>query len=118
MSSPSPIACDMTALDEDARQEHRAVSTAVFGQIDSAQELSDGYAFRLPTRTETIRKAGAFVARERLCCPFFRFSLDVGSEHGPVWLEVTGREGVKAFVEDTVLPYWNLDAAASRTSPQ
>jgi hypothetical protein len=108
MSNLSPIACDMTALDEAEREAHEAVSEAVFDQVSALRELSDGYALRLPAETEAIQKAGAFVSRERLCCPFFQFSVEVSSEHGPVWLEMTGRKGVKAFIEETVLPYWDF----------
>lgn len=110
MSTPTPLACDLTAIGEENREQHRATSNDVFESVLAARELSSGYAFRLPTDTETIQKAGAFIARERLCCPFFRFRLVVRSEKSPVWLEISGRDGVKAFIEDTVLPYWDLEA--------
>ena len=52
-----------------------------------------------------IEHAGAFVARERLCCPFFHFTLDVPPDGGAVRLEVTGREGVKEYIEESLLPH-------------
>lgn len=111
MSDPPPIACDPTALDEDERAVHAESATALFECITDLRELSDGYAFRLPAETEVVRNAGAFVSRERLCCPFFHFTLEVTSDEGPVWLHLTGRDGVKAYVEEAVLPYWDLDRA-------
>lgn len=111
MTDPSPIACDPTAIDEADREEHQQVSTSVFEHITDLQELPDGYAFRLPTDTDVVQDAGVFVSRERLCCPFFHFRLDVSSNDGPVWLEVTGRDGVKQYIEDAVLPYWELTPA-------
>src|SRR5690242_2729433 len=36
---------------------------------------------------------------ERLRCPFFAFQLEVGSDHQPLWLRITGREGVKPFMQ-------------------
>lgn len=104
MSDPSPIACDLSALDSDALSEHKRISEAVLGSVTEVRERPDGYAFRLPTETGMIRKAATFVARERLCCPFFDFTLEVERERGPVWLAVSGRDGVKEYVEDAVLP--------------
>lgn len=111
MSDPSPIACDPTAIDKDEREAHEKNATALFERITDLRERSDGYAFRLPAETEVVRSAGAFISRERLCCPFFRFTLEVTSDEGPVWLHLTGRDGVKAYVEEAVLPYWDLDRA-------
>ncbi len=109
MSDSSPIACDPSAIDEAEHDEHRRVSNALFERITDLRELSDGYAFRLPAETDVVQAAGTFVSRERLCCPFFHFTLKVSSAKGPVWLELTGRDGVKAYIEDAVLPYWGLE---------
>jgi len=34
-----------------------------------------------------------------LCCPFFDIDLRVEKEGGPLWLRLTGREGVKQFIK-------------------
>lgn len=115
MSGPPPIACDPTAIDEDEHEAHREVSNAVFESITDVQELSDGYAFRLPADTEVVQNAGTFVSRERLCCPFFDFGLEVPAEKTPVWLKMTGRDGVKDYIEDAVLPYWDLHRTDEET---
>lgn len=101
MSSPAPIACDLSALDSEALDEHERISEFVLGSVTEVREQPDGYAFRLPT--ETIRRAATFIARERRCCPFFDFTLQVERDEGPVCLSVSGREGVKQYVEDSVL---------------
>src|SRR6185436_16363361 len=36
--------------------------------------------------------------RERLCCPFFTFEIVAEREGGPLWLNLRGRKGVKAFI--------------------
>lgn len=113
MSTESPIACNLTAIDSDEREKHRQTAEAVFEAIDELRELPDGYAFRLPPDTQIITQAGAFFSRERLCCPFFNFTLEVTPEQGPVWLQLTGREGVKQYVEEAVLPYWDFEKEAS-----
>ena len=60
--------------------------------------MPDGYAFRLPNESDVLLKAAEFIALERLCCPFFGFSLEVEPEGGALWLRLTGREGVKPFI--------------------
>jgi hypothetical protein len=47
----------------------------------------------------TIQKIAEWVTLERLCCPFFNFELDVNQGDNSVWLKLTGREGVKQFIE-------------------
>lgn len=108
MNSRTPIACDLSAIDEANIEDHRANSEEVFKAINEVREIADGYKFKLPADTGVIKHAGAFVARERLCCPFFEFKLKVQPDHKPVWLILTGREGVKAYMEEALLP--QLDA--------
>jgi len=38
------------------------------------------------------------VALERRCCPFFEFTIEVGSEGNSTWLSLAGEEGVKDFI--------------------
>ncbi|MDR8391890.1 hypothetical protein NC796_12095 [Aliifodinibius sp. S!AR15-10] len=108
MSTRPPIACDLSAIDENELEDHRENGQAVFDAINKIREIPDGYAFRIPAQTDTIRRAGAFIARERLCCPFFDFTLTIPSDHQPVWLKLTGREGVKPYIKEMLLP--QLDA--------
>jgi hypothetical protein len=111
MSSDSdqpPIACDLSAIDDEDRDSHRHSAETVFEAIEGVRKVDDGYAFRLPPETTVVAQAGAFVARERLCCPFFDFTLEVTSNEGPVWLTLSGRDGVKEYVEDAVISHWDL----------
>ena len=95
----SPFACNMTAIPPQERGHHIAAIEAVFGAVEEVRELPDGYAFRLANETELLLKVADFLAKERLCCPFFGFSLQIEPEGGPVWLSLTGREGVKPFIQ-------------------
>jgi hypothetical protein len=98
----SPIACDMSAIEPALRAVHIARGGRVFRAAEEIREMPDGYAFRLPNESDTLLKAAEFVALERLCCPFLGFALEVAPEGGPVWLRLTGREGVKAFIREEV----------------
>jgi hypothetical protein len=98
-NNESPIACDLTALNAEQRARHKIVMQQLHASSQEVQELFDGYAFRFSNETSTILTAAEFVTLERLCCPFLNFVLEVECEGGPVWLRVTGREGVKHFVK-------------------
>lgn len=105
----TPIACEITAIDETERQRHNQNALAVFSSVREIKELPDGYRFRLPTDTDIITKAGVFISRERLCCPFFNFTLEVTPGHGPVWLNLTGREAVKSYTRENIVSQLKQD---------
>lgn len=92
-----PFSCDMTAIAPEERPLHRAAIAGVFGATEAVEALSDGYAFRLAGGAAMLARAADFIDRERLCCPFFGFVLKL-EPGGPLWLHLTGREGVKPFI--------------------
>jgi hypothetical protein len=97
----SPLACDRSALTAEERKRHfeelgpklRALKTDV-------RELPDGYEFAFPSDAETYRLLAEWAAGERACCPFFDVDVRSTREKGPVFLSLTGREGVKGFIQD------------------
>jgi hypothetical protein len=93
-----PLACDMAAIPADQREVHFARAEHLFGEaVQERHELPDGYAFRF--RADDYPHLAAFIANERLCCPFFRFGLELTPARGPIWLRITGGDGVKAFMQ-------------------
>ena len=101
-TNQSPLACDMTAIPAEQRPIHLAASRQLFSQIQATRELSDGYQFRFTNDADILTGLAQFVALEKLCCPFLGFAIEVEAENGPVWLRLTGREGVKAFIKEEV----------------
>jgi hypothetical protein len=95
----SPFACRMDAIEADRRPQHIATSRHLFSAVSEIKELTNGYAFRLPDEAEVLIKVAEFISLEKLCCPFFDFTLEVEREGGRVWLQLTGREGVKPFIQ-------------------
>lgn len=65
---------------------------------DETTELADGFAFRFPE--DRYPAVAAFVAKERRCCPFFAFSLDVSPHAGPISLRITGGLDAKNLLKD------------------
>jgi hypothetical protein len=94
----SPFACRMDAIEAGQRPEHIATARQLFSLVGEIKELSDGYAFRLPVESEVLLKVAEFISLERLCCPFFGFTLEIEREGGDIWLHLTGRDGVKPFI--------------------
>ena len=100
--APSPIACDMAAIPADQRHAHLATSKDLFSRIEEFRELENGYEFRFTDAPDLLVKLGEFILLEKLCCPFLNFVVEVEQEGGPVWLRLTGREGVKAFIREEI----------------
>jgi hypothetical protein len=63
-----------------------------------AAELPNGYAFRFRPGGVSLVELADWVESERRCCPFFDLAIEAEREGGPVWLKITGREGVKQFI--------------------
>ena len=97
----STIACDMSVLSQLQRERHLATSRELFSGLKQIRELPNGYEFRLDGPSVIVR-VGEFISLERLCCPFLNFGLDVEAENGSVWLRLSGRDGVKAFVREEI----------------
>jgi hypothetical protein len=92
-----PFACDMTAIPGDQRGAHHALIRRLMTEaVEEISELPDGLAFRF--HAEEYDAVTEFVGRERLCCPFLSFRLDVSPERGPLQLRLTGAAGVKDFI--------------------
>jgi len=98
----SPLACDMTAIPAEQRSLHLAQSRELFSQIEETRELPDGYEFRFADEPNVLQGLADFVSLEKLCCPFLNFAIEIEAESGPIWLRLTGREGVKEFIKEEV----------------
>jgi hypothetical protein len=95
----SPIACNLNALDKEQRRRHQSLTAQLRAAVQETRELLDGYSFRLPSDEATIQRTAEWIVLERRCCPFIAFGLEAGRENGPLWLSLTGREGVKPFLK-------------------
>jgi hypothetical protein len=99
VTSESPIACNLNTLDKEQRLRHRSLTEQLHAATQETRELIDGYSFRLPSDEATIQMTAEWITLERRCCPFIAFGIEVDREGGPLWLSLTGREGVKPFLK-------------------
>ena len=97
-----PLACDLTAIPSDVREEHVLTAPQLFSAAQEVQELPDGYAIRFPNEPGRFMAIAKFIENERLCCPFFNFGLELEPNSGPLWLRLTGGEGVKEILQTTL----------------
>jgi len=101
MSENQSLACDLTAIPASVREEHLLTAPQLFELAQEVQELPDGFAIRFLNEPGRFMQMATFVENERLCCPFFNFGLDVEPNNGPLWLRITGQEGVKELLRTT-----------------
>lgn len=93
----SPLACDLTAISRGEREHHISLTRGMLASVQELRELPDGYGMRLPPNM--LLTAAEYISRERLCCPFFNFNLEIEPDGGALWLRMTGRAGVKEFIQ-------------------
>jgi len=96
-SEAFPIACSLDDAGLVTRLE--SLRENLFAGVLERQELKGSYAFRFPGDGDSGAKIAEFVASERQCCTFFRFELTFEPGLGPIWLKLTGPDGVKDFIE-------------------
>lgn len=94
----TPFACNLSALTASQRARHQQLGRELLAAVLEIQELPDGYAARLPSDSDSVLRAAEFITLERLCCPFLSLAVELVQNQGPVWLRITGAEGVKPFI--------------------
>jgi hypothetical protein len=94
----SPLVCNDGALNALQRERLVGLLREFRAAKQETRELADGYAFRLPASAGMIQDLAEYMSIVRLCSPYFETTLEVECEGGPVWLKITGRDGVKELV--------------------
>ena len=99
-TAESPFACNRFALTPEQRKRHfDELSPKLLLLKKSVRELPNGYEFEFPADPKTVQLVAEWAVGERACCPFFDIDMRLEREGGSLWLGVTGREGVKQFIQ-------------------
>jgi hypothetical protein len=69
--------------------------------VINLRELENGYAYCFPSAPQWLDELAKLVNLEHQCCPFLTFQITVAAGDGPIWLEITGPEGTKQFLQTT-----------------
>ena len=104
INDTSPIACqrDAGAFDLEESERYKSLMEGMRSAIQEMKELPDGFAFRFPSDPHVIVDLAEWITLERRCCSFFKFALRVEPDDRPVWLSITGGEGVKEFLQTEI----------------
>jgi hypothetical protein len=90
---PRPIACVLDALTAEQKLRQRDLVSRLRSALTEVEETADG--FRARPGDVSLVEIAEWIALERRCCPFVRFTLEVEGEDTIV--AVSGPEGTKAI---------------------
>jgi hypothetical protein len=96
----SPFACNRFALTPQQRKRHfDELGPKLVSLKKSVRELPNGYEFEFAADSSTFQLVAEWAIGERACCPFFDIDMRLEREGGSLWLALTGRDGVKQFIQ-------------------
>ncbi|MEW6004950.1 MAG: hypothetical protein AB1695_06495 [Stygiobacter sp.] len=93
------LACNMSVLEPSIRSEHIETIKMIFQSIKEIKEISNGFAFLLSGANNILINLTTFIDKERLCCPFFGFIIEIEPRNENIWLKINGPEGAKDFIK-------------------
>ena len=96
-SDTLPVACGLT--DSEFRKREATLLAHFKSAVITTEDLSDGYAFRVPGDKKGMALVCELILAERECCPFLTFELAAQPNMGPVIVRVTGPSGTKDFLK-------------------
>ena len=86
----------MTAIPREERHEHSRITQQVVSAASDIRDSDDGVVMQFDA--EHFDSVVRFISRERLCCPFLRFTLDVAPDRSTLSLGISGPAGAGQFV--------------------
>ncbi len=92
------IACNPNAVPTAMREQWVETGKQVYAAVQEIQDMPTGYGFLLPPDSVMLLKVAEYIANERLCCAFLHFTVEIEPNGGPLWLRLTGGEGVKEYI--------------------
>lgn len=96
----SDLTCKLTTA------EFRARKATIIGELKSLtvakQETELGYRYTFSGSDELLDLLVTFIKSERSCCDFFEYKLSIGQPMGNTYLELTGPEGTKKFINEHI----------------
>jgi hypothetical protein len=97
-TTESRLTCNINGIPPQERSRYGRLVETLRHAIQERRELPDGYAFQMDTKQIDTGQLVEWIELERRCCPFFGFEVHWDRKNGPVWLHLTGSEGVKNFI--------------------
>ena len=92
-----PLACSLTT--PELRDRRDQVLALLRRHCRAQRPVANGYRLRFEGQDDVLGSLASLIEAERACCPFLRFQLTVEPDRGSVYLELTGPEGTRQFLE-------------------
>lgn len=93
----SLVACQLS--DNEFQERRSGLLAKVRDLVQEIKSLDSGYALRFESTDEILEELTRLIQLERNCCQFLKFNLRVLPEQGPIWLELSGPDGTKEFLD-------------------
>jgi hypothetical protein len=97
-SQDSKFYCNVKALNSAERASHKLLTDKLIAGRKKIVETPQGYEFQFNPSKVSIAELADWVAKERKCCPFFDFHIDLEEEGRLLCLRLSGEAGVKEFI--------------------
>lgn len=95
------LSCSLTS--EELRERIAMLRKEVFPKMIKKEELEEGYIYYFEDEGDLAIKILEFIGKEKQCCPFFKFDLSILPFKKGLALQISGSEGVKAFLSSKEL---------------
>lgn len=93
------VACKLTTPELQERK--RTVIATLKSFVLEKVETKHGIQYKFEGTDHLIDLVSSFIKTERLCCDFFDFTMSIRAD-GSLWLELSGPEGTKQFINSEI----------------
>ena len=92
--------CKLTT--PELKERKATVIASLKKQVAEPKELKNGYAYKFNGSDAVLDELTSFIKTERLCCDFFVFNLSVAGDGSETWLQITGDNRAKDFINNEI----------------
>ena len=100
MTNNNKLACKLTT--PALQQRKKTVIANLKTLVSEKIETRSGFKYKFDGSDSTLDLLNDFIKTERMCCDFFVFTLTASNEEQAVWMELSGPDGTKAFIEHEI----------------
>jgi hypothetical protein len=99
MADPK-LSCKLTTPELQNRK--RTVIAELKSLVLERTETPSGFKYRFDGSDKVLDLLNSFIKTERLCCDFFTFTITASNDQVCTWMELSGPEGTKEFIEHEI----------------
>lgn len=100
LNERAKLTCKLTT--PEIQQRKKTVIAKLKSQVLEKVETDQGFKYKFEGSDRMLDLLNSFIKTERMCCDFFTFNLTVSSDTKFTWLELSGPEGTKIFMEQEI----------------